>query len=134
MDMAEVSVVHTPADTHRDDDTALARAADDGWPAVRRVVHVDVDATPAERARRAIALLRGMHDDGLAEVSKYDTILSARDNSMSSEAQIRELIGMLQGMTAFAEFLLAQLERATGSDGQAFLASVAEQTERFFPG
>ena len=130
--MAEVSIVDAPADTHWDDETALARAADDGWPPVPCVVHVD--ATPAEGARRAIALLRGMHDDGLAEVSKYDTILGVRDNSLSSESQILELIGMLQGMTAFAEFLLAQLERATGSDGQAFLTSVAEQTERYFPG
>ena len=124
-------IVDEQSDPYADDERALDRAADDGWPSAEPVHD---ETTLAGRARTAIALLQAVHDVGAGEVSRYDTIVALQDDSLSFEAQIRELIGMLQGMTAFAEFLLAQFERATGSDGEAFLASVAEQTEQYFPG
>jgi hypothetical protein len=83
--------------------------------------------TPRDRTPERVARCQP------ASASEYETIVGYVDDSLSYEAQIRELTHRLQGMTALADFLLANLERATGRDGQAFLQSVAEQADQYFP-
>lgn len=125
-------MANEPSDANQQEwQRALDRAADDGWSADTGATPIGTN--PAEQARRAIALLSAWHDAQPASASEYETIVGYVDDSLSYEAQIRELTHRLQGMTALADFLLANLERATGRDGQAFLQSVAEQADQYFP-
>ena len=83
----------------------------------------------AEPAPQRIVLLRAWHDAQPDSASGHDTIGRHIDNAHSPE----ELIGLLEGMTALADFLLSNLERATGRDGQEFLQSVGAQAGEYFP-
>ena len=104
----------------------LERAADDGWPNAGGRVG---STNRAEQARRAITLLRAWHEAQPDSASGHETISRYIDNAHSPE----ELIRVLEGMTALADFLLSNLERATGRAGQDFLQSVGEQAGQYFP-
>src|ERR1700716_3565672 len=86
----------------------------------------------AEHARRAIALLRAWRRAQSDRTSATEMILREVDHAPTDEAKIRELVELLRGMTALADFLLANLERASGRDGEAFLESVAVQADEYF--
>src|SRR5690349_11745189 len=104
----------------------LDRAEDDGWPNAGGGVG---STNRAEQARRAIVLLRAWHEAQPDRASGHETIGRYVDNAHSTE----ELIRLLEGMTALADFLLSNLERATGREGQDFLQSVGEQAGQYFP-
>jgi hypothetical protein len=106
----------------RDD---LDRAADDGWPTAGGGIG---STNRAEQARRAIALLRAWHETQPDRSSGHETIGTYVDNARSPE----ELTRLLEGMTALADFLLSNLERATGREGQEFLESVRDQAGQYF--
>src|SRR5690242_10774944 len=108
----EAAMRDQPPDPDGEDQPALDRAADDGWPP-------DIDAASrdtnrAEHVRRAIGLLRAWHAADPDRASAIETIVRYLESAPSREAQVRELVGMLQGMTLLADFLVAHLERATG--------------------
>jgi hypothetical protein len=104
----------------------LHRAADDGWPNAGGPVG---GTTHAEQARRAIVLLRAWHEAQPDRASGHETIGTYIDDAHSPE----DLIRLLEGMTALADFLLSNLERATGREGQEFLQSVGGQAREYFP-
>jgi hypothetical protein len=106
----------------RDD---LERAADDGWPTAGGGIG---STNRAEQARRAIVLLRAWHETQPDRASGHETIGMYVENAHSPE----ELIRLLEGMTALADFLLSNLERATGREGQEFLESVRDQAGQYF--
>ena len=108
----------------------LERAADDGWPADPGALSAQTN--PAEQLRRAITLLRRWHAVEPNQAAAHE-IVPVIDLTRPDDAQVHELAGLLQGMTALADFLLANLERATGNDREAFLQSVAEQADQYFP-
>src|SRR5437899_3277730 len=104
----------------------LDRAADDGWPNTGGRAG---SSNHAEQARRAIVVLRAWHDAQPDSASGHEMIGRYIDNAHSPE----ELIRLLEGMTALADFLLSNFERATGRDGQEFLQSVGAQAGEYFP-